>query len=285
MRADRVERLGGSLVQHGPLNDRVYLMHLERGDLPELPEELVDLARERGYSKVFAKVPSWAGSAFERSGFRTEACVPAMFAGRADGLFMGRYLDPDRAEPSESRTVEQVIDVATGMDTREPRPLPDGLTLAELGPEHAERMAEAYGAVFKSYPFPIQDACFLRQTLEDDVRAFAVLRGGRIAALAAAEMAVEAGNVEMTDFATLPDFRGLGLAGILLGHMEREMARAGMMTAYTISRGHAPGINIVFARAGYAHAGTLVNNTQIAGSLESMNVWYKPLGTGKGDVV
>jgi hypothetical protein len=37
-------------------------------------------------------------------------------------------------------------------------------------------------------------------------------------------------------------------------------------------------MNITFARAGYRYAGTLVNNTQICGQLESMNVWYKPLG-------
>ena len=36
-------------------------------------------------------------------------------------------------------------------------------------------------------------------------------------------------------------------------------------------------MNITFARQDYVLAGTLVNNTNISGSLESMNVWYKSL--------
>ena len=100
---------------------------------------------------------------------------------------------------------------------------------------------------------------------------------GRLTALASAEMDCSAGNVEMTDFATLAECRGKGLASILLAHMEKEMAKAGIDTAYTIARAHATGMNIVFARQGYAFAGTLPNNTQIKGDLESMNVWYKHL--------
>jgi beta-lysine N6-acetyltransferase len=36
-------------------------------------------------------------------------------------------------------------------------------------------------------------------------------------------------------------------------------------------------MNKTFAALGYRYGGTLVNNTQICGDLESMNVWHKPL--------
>jgi hypothetical protein len=36
-------------------------------------------------------------------------------------------------------------------------------------------------------------------------------------------------------------------------------------------------MNITFAKAGYAYGGRLHNNTNIAGNIESMNVWYKSL--------
>jgi lysine 2,3-aminomutase len=36
-------------------------------------------------------------------------------------------------------------------------------------------------------------------------------------------------------------------------------------------------MNISFARKGYKFAGRLKNNTQINGSIKSMNVWYKCL--------
>lgn len=35
---------------------------------------------------------------------------------------------------------------------------------------------------------------------------------------------------------------------------------------------------VTFARNGYTFSGTLLNNTDISGSIESMNVWYKKNG-------
>jgi hypothetical protein len=37
-------------------------------------------------------------------------------------------------------------------------------------------------------------------------------------------------------------------------------------------------MNLAFCRSRYRYGGTLANNTQIAGAIESMNVWFKPLG-------
>jgi hypothetical protein len=36
-------------------------------------------------------------------------------------------------------------------------------------------------------------------------------------------------------------------------------------------------MNITFAKLGYRYGGRLINNTNISGSIESMNVWYKSL--------
>ena len=84
-------------------------------------------------------------------------------------------------------------------------------------------------------------------------------------------------NVEMTDFATLPEALGHGLALSLLETMESAMCRRNMHTAHTIARARSPGMNITFSKAGYTFAGTLINNTNISGGIESMNVWYKRL--------
>ena len=64
----------------------------------------------------------------------------------------------------------------------------------------------------------------------------------------------------------------MGLAGLLLGRMEIEMLKKGITTLYTIARAYSYGMNITFARSGYIFSGTLPNNTQIAGGLETMNV-------------
>jgi putative beta-lysine N-acetyltransferase len=79
----------------------------------------------------------------------------------------------------------------------------------------------------------------------------------------------------MTDFATLPEFRGHGLALHLLQLMEEVVQSRGIRSLYTIARSYSFGMNITFARNGYSFGGTLTNNTDIFGELESMNVWHK----------
>lgn len=55
------------------------------------------------------------------------------------------------------------------------------------------------------------------------------------------------------------------------------MADEGIKTAYTIARSTSFGMNKTFARQGFDFGGTLVNNTLIGDTIESMNVWYKAL--------
>ena len=56
-----------------------------------------------------------------------------------------------------------------------------------------------------------------------------------------------------------------------------EMIQQGLKTAYSIARSLSPAMNITFVKNGYKYGGTLGNNTNIAGRIESMNIWYKHL--------
>jgi putative beta-lysine N-acetyltransferase len=151
-----------------------------------------------------------------------------------------------------------------------------------LRPTDTTKMAALYRAVFPSYPFPILDPEYLRSCMEDHVLYVGAEWDGTLAAISAAEMDPSDKNAEMTDFATLPEFRRQGLARRLLARMEKETRDFGIRTAYTIARAGSPGMNLTFAQSGYTFAGTLVNNTHIAGRIESMNVWFKELNESTG---
>jgi putative beta-lysine N-acetyltransferase len=254
-------------------------MKLATTDVPRIIRFMEELAFDNGYSKLFAKVPGQAEGWFHANGFRVEARVPGMFSGEKDGCFMAKYPKQDRARIRDRKSVEDVLRTAEGQQVRKnAQVLPEGWRARKLGPDDAEAMAATFGAVFETYPFPIHDPGYLRSTMASDVRYFGIEDDtGRLVALSSAEMDPSGSNAEMTDFATLEAFRGKGLAGLLLALMEKDMYRAGIRTAYTIARAHATGMNIVFARQGYVFAGTLPNNTQIKGGLESMNVWFKHL--------
>jgi putative beta-lysine N-acetyltransferase len=277
---DKIEFLGRSVIQHGPLNDRIYLMKLHPGEGAGITGQLKNMARERGYSKIFAKVPEQASGDFLDAGFSMEARVPGMFQGLACACFMAYYLE-DWRRTSRDKAVE--VDVLRTAREKKNRGngkggqgIPSAVT-RELDRSDAVRMAGIYARVFASYPFPIHDPAYLISTMDHDVRYQGFFQDDRLVALASAEMDLTSRNAEMTDFATLPEYRGRGSAGILLKALESMLTHTGIATAYTIARATSYGMNVTFAKNGYDYAGTLINNTHIAGSLESMNVWYKSL--------
>ena len=274
---DIIETRFGALLQHGPFSRRIYLMKIGDADPSRLPAQLDALASERGYTKIFAKLPRGSEGEFVANGYRVEASVPGFYRGETDALFLARYLDLARAESPEADEIARIVELASAKPAVKPPPLSPEFSLRACTRDDVAEMAEIYREVFPTYPFPIHDPAWLLETMESHIDYFGVEHEGGLVALASSEMDLDGRNVEMTDFATLPDFRGRNLALHLLATMEEAMRRKGMRTAYTIARAISPGMNITFARAGYHFSGTLVNNTNISGGIESMNVWYKSL--------
>jgi putative beta-lysine N-acetyltransferase len=274
---DRMEHIGSSLIQHGEHSERIYLMKVAPADCPEIVDELDALACREGYSKIFAKVPVSVSQDFLDNGYRAEARVPQLYQGREEGVLLGKFLCSERLVERKPELVRDVLAKAAVQDDEGSQALPEGVELRPLNESDVEVAATVYKEVFASYPFPIHDPRYLRDTMRCNVRYFGAWHKGRLAALASAEMDRGARHAEMTDFATLPSFRGKGLARILLTRMEHAVREDGIRTAFTIARAYSYGMNITFARTGYRFGGTLRNNTQICGQQESMNVWYKPL--------
>ncbi|KAA6232996.1 putative beta-lysine N-acetyltransferase [Chlorobium phaeovibrioides] len=277
MKNDIIERRHGALIQHGPKSARIYVMECAGANPETLVQELLLLGAERGYGKIFAKVPELASAAFLRAGFHEEARIPGFFAGEETALFLALFIDTRRARSVDEGEIERIVTLAVNAEVRSPGPLPDGCMLRICTPDDIPVMSSIYREVFPTYPFPIEDPAWLLETMRTHVDYYGVSCEGRLVALASSEMDLEGGSVEMTDFATLPDWRGNALALHLLQEMEDGMRRKGMKTAYTIARALSGGMNITFARRGYRFSGTLVNNTNISGGIESMNVWFKPL--------
>lgn len=287
--------IGRSCLQHGKASDRVYLMAAADEDMPGLLTAIEELAAAHRYGKIFAKVPARWGRACTAAGYRVEAKVPGFYQGREDGLFLGKYLKPGRAELSDRAAIERTLDLCRQTTAKDPGAKSNGLgspaaddqsggkikppayRLGLCAPTDCAAMAALFRRVFPSYPFPVHDPGFLRRSMSEEVSYAAAWHQEQIAALASAEYSAAASHVEMTDFATLPEHRRRQLAGRLLAALEQEMQNQGIKLAYTIARAVSVGINLTFARAGYQYAGTLINNTQICGRIESMNVWYRRL--------
>ncbi|MBN1480781.1 putative beta-lysine N-acetyltransferase [candidate division KSB1 bacterium] len=274
---DKVEKIGASLIQHGKLNDRIYLMRLSEREVLDLPSKLINLAKEKKYTKIFAKVPSPAVQHFQKYDFFKEAYVPNFFHGKTGLYFLAKYIDPNRAEiPLNDRLeIHKIIQL-----TKTKRDAPDNIeqenvAVRQLDDSDITILTQLFKSVFKTYPFPIFDGDYIKETMTKNTRYFGAFDGEKLVAAASADIDFAEKNVEMTDFAVTPAFRTNNLALLLLQYMEDEMRKLDLNMLYTIARALSPAMNITFAKAGYYFAGTLKNNTNIGGKIESMNVWYK----------
>ncbi|NNL75860.1 MAG: putative beta-lysine N-acetyltransferase, partial [Desulfobacterales bacterium] len=167
---DRIEKMRGSIIQHGPQNNRIYLMRLNADDPHGLVAILDDMAVKNGYGKIFAKIPAPAWNVFKSANYIKEAVIPQFFAGKIDGFFIAKFFSARRqrvmnveellkfAKPAKEGSVNDKH--RTGEINRE---------VVSCKPSNAEEMSVIYQQVFKSYPFPIQNPNYLKHSMKEGV--------------------------------------------------------------------------------------------------------------------
>ena len=252
-------------------------MKLSQDDFPEIITKLDHLASQENYSKIFAKLPDYAKDTFLAQGYTIEASIPNYYYGKQNAYFMAKYFSESRKQIENHDEWNDILTTAKSKYLGENQlvTLSKDFIARECLSSDISDITQLYQKVFATYPFPIQDPEYISETMADNVTYFGVWHNQSLVALSSSEMDLQASNAEMTDFATLPDYRGQNLSTYLLQTMEQQMKKLGVKTAYTIARSLSYGMNITFAKMGYSYSGTLINNTNISGNLESMNVWYK----------
>lgn len=274
---DKIESLKNSQIQHGKLNDRVYLMKLSDKDYPLIIKYLDELVKAHKYTKVFAKVSQKHLKDFLKDDYDIEAEIPGFYKGVQTAYFLGKYYSDTRKTDPDIDQIKTIIEQATSKKKTETLIIPEEYEITITTPDEANEMVALYKQVFQTYPFPILEPAYIIETMQTHIDYYAVKHEGKMVALASTEKDHDGRNAEMTDFATLPAYRGKGLATYLLYYMEQKAVESKIKTAYTIARALSTGMNMTFAKLGYAFAGTLINNTNICSRFESMNIWYKSL--------
>ena len=275
---DKIDKIGSSMVHHGKSSNRVYVMSLDYNDLPITIQKLDCLATENGYTKIVVKVPICYKDIFESCGYQIEAVIPKFYNGENDGCFICKYSDDSRKTDPLNDECKEILELALQKGS-EPysATVKDGFICRQATEHDITEIADVYDKVFRSYPFPINNSSYLLNTMRENVIYFGIWDNNKLVALSSIELYTKYSHAEMTDFAVLNEYRGKGYAQHLLQIMENKLLSLQIKTAFTIARAKSAGMNIVFAKNGYSFAGKLTNNTDIAGQIESMNIWYKDL--------
>lgn len=276
---DKEVYIGHSKVQHGKVNDRVFLKDYQYEKDPYLLNQLHLMAKTYQYGKIIAKTPPQAKEQFTKYAFEEEAYIPAYFNGEVGCYFMAKYC---RKERKRVRDKSLVINNLKRLNLTEDRSIGDlneAYYIRQLTFDDIDRMVAVYKDVFSSVSFPIHESSYIEKTMEEDTRYYGVFykEKDELIGISSCEINRPYQNVKMANFAILLDHRGKRLAKQLLVSMEDQMKKLGIKTAYTSVFSQSLAMNEVFSRAGYYYGGTLWNNAQFAGKAQSTNVWHKPL--------
>ncbi len=275
---DLITKYGDIIIHHGKNNDRAYLLSVGDSDIDFVYEKLEKLAKQNNYGKIIVKLPYKSIDKFIKNGFVIEANIPKYYYGLEDAVFLCKYYNEKRKVDEEKFKCDDIIKISKikaqkGKNIK----LDTSFICCKATIADVSSMTELYRKIFKTYPFPIHNEEYILKTMNENVIYYGVWEKTKLIALSSIEMDIKNNAAEMTDFAVLEEYRGNNIAYALLAKMEEKSFKLGIKTVFTIARAKSPGMNITFARSGYDYGGTLVNNTNISGQIESMNVWYKSL--------
>ncbi|MGM0472084.1 MAG: putative beta-lysine N-acetyltransferase [Bacillota bacterium] len=263
-------------VKYSDYNQRITVKdYAADSDLTQLGNKLKVEAERKGYSKLWIKVRPDHQQVFADLGFVSEAKIDDYYLDQ-DAIIMSYYTTVERSTESNLAKEEKIIDSLSEVsaDNRIMK-LDDKCEFKLAQPSDIGAMVELYQEVFDSYPTPIFEAEYIQYCMDNNLIYGLIYEGDQLVAAASADTFPKFKNAEMTDFATAPQARGCGYATYLLKQLETELKHRDYHTLYTIARATSWGMNKVFKKEGYEYKGRLVQNCNISGSLEDMNLWNK----------
>lgn len=252
-------------------------MKIHPDDVKEIIRRIRYLLTVFNYEKIILKIPQSLIHDFSGLELREEARIPEFYRPGDDAVFLAYYSHPKRIQPESHRYVKRALEAATAGDPSSHNQdlVPKGLIIRQGIANDIPGICSLYTREFKTYPFPIQELYYVRRMFDQGVRYYVGEISGTIIAAGSCEIDTHASAVEMSDLAVDMSCKGHGFSKLLLAYMEKEMKNAGVRTRYTICRGEFIPVNRLFFHAGYQFGGTLMANTNICGSIENMNIWYK----------
>lgn len=259
-------------------NRRLKVLSYKARDYEAMVAKFAFLADANKFDKIWVQANSKDWEEFLRHGYILEGLLK--YANRGATVFMVSKFKSQRRIQSrtlmkEIRLIEEIME---RKKKSKPKALPAGYTLDYAREEDVGGMLELYRRVFKTYPSPLTYKEYLLSNLHREA-IFRVIRNdvGNVVAAASADLDPGRLSAELTDCATHPDDRGKGLMSILLAALEADLRQLNYVCAYTLARAPSYGMNAAFYSLGYEFNGRMINNCDIYGDFEDMNLWVKDL--------
>lgn len=264
-------------------NRRIRVLNYEGSNLESLVLRIRWIAEANQFDKIIFMASSQDWQFFLSHGYVLEAVIKYCRNGR-NAYAMSKFRSQERL--TSQNLMEEILLIENLMSKKlETKTNVLGLghecRLATL--EDIPQLVELYATIFESYPSPLTHADYLKTVFDKKSIFCVVTYEGKVVAAASGEMNHSYRAAELTDCATLKSFRGLGLMTVILTKIEQELIKKGFVCGFTMARARSFGMNNVFYQMGYEFMGRLVNNCDIYGAYEDMNIWVRILNPASSE--
>lgn len=265
--------ISGPIVEEG--NKRLVVNGYAHGTKPSLfIRQLIEEAIEKKLEKIWLWALPADVSEFLSGGFRMEG---SLFRGiyQEFAISLAYYVSEARSHSDKIEAENDIIHSVRTKPIKQSQVLPPGIELKLLDETFAPQISQLLTKVFASYPTPVENPHYVRSLIHQGNIFAGAFSHGRLIGVAAAYPDLILKRCEMTDCATLEEYRGHSLSERLLLIVEHEVQKRGSFKLYTLARAQSYGMNRVFHKLGYIYQGQLINNCHIAGSFQDMNLWSR----------
>ncbi len=258
-------------------NQRLKVLDYNATNIENLVLAVRWLAEANNFDKIIFMASRRDWQRFLRYGFVLEAVLKYYLNGE-DAFIVSKFRSQERLTShnlmEEILLIEKVMEderISHELDTT------PGYEFRLARRTDIPELINLYQEIFETYPSPLIHPSYLDIVFQKESLFAVSTKDGKIVSAASAELHPQQRAAELTDCATKHEARGKGLMSHILVLLEDEIARRGYICAYTMARSRSYGMNNVFYRLGYEFSGRLINNCDIYGAYEDMNIWVRDL--------
>ncbi|WP_425449246.1 putative beta-lysine N-acetyltransferase [Dethiothermospora halolimnae] len=258
-------------------NKRLKILNYGGKNYRGMAKRIDYIAKENNFDKVFIKATSKDWEEFMSYGYILEGIFKYYYNGD-HGYCLSKFYSSKRRD---SDTIEKENEIIETINDYKPKDidikLEEEYSVSIANREDIQNITKLYDSVFKTYPIPLNNGDYVNTLMENDVIFIYIKHKDKIVSCASADIDYLHKNAEMTDCATNPKYRKKGLMSVIIDKLEEEMRKRDINSLYSIARAVSFGMNKVFKKHGYSYTGRLINNCNICGNFEDMNLWVKKL--------
>ncbi len=259
-------------------NQRIKILQYSANDFSKMIMKIRWIAEANGFDKIFCMASRQEWQNFLRYGYVLEAVIKYYLNGE-DAYVMSKFRSQERLTSAnlmeETHLIEEIM-IQDNNDEHE-RELPPTYKIRMATNADIQNLISLYQEIFETYPSPLIHNDYFESIFQTDSIFALCEENGQIVAAASAELSPQYKAAELTDCATRKNARGLGIMTHILKFLEVELKKRDYHCAYTMARARSYGMNNVFYRLNYEFLGRLINNCDIYGTYEDMNIWANNL--------